>query len=80
MPVTVEDETHEVLASTTLPAYGTDPGDPNLYDGCLWEMEIQVPKDRKQYAITAGRRGTVTFSRDELVSRDREAVLSIGDT
>lgn len=76
MPVTVEDENHQVLASTTLPDHGQS--NESAQNGCIWTMKVQVPDDRKQYGITGGRRGTVTFSHQQLASDGWSAVLSIG--
>lgn len=77
MPITVEDENHKVLASTSLPDHGYEKAGADL--GCVWKMKVKVPGDRQQYGVTAGRRGTVTFDRSELVGNKWEAVLSMGD-
>lgn len=66
-PVTVKDETGKVLASTTLPDSGEDAG---AGMGCTWTMHVVVPDDAEQYGVEVGRRGTVTYSRDEIARND----------
>lgn len=78
MPVTVEDESHKVLASSSLPSHGYD-GDGSVDMGCVWKMVVKVPADRQQYGVTAGSRGTVTFDRTQLIRDKWEASLSIGE-
>lgn len=77
MPVTVEDENHKILASTSLPSHGYE-GDSSVDMGCVWQMKVTVPSDRQQYGVTAGRRGTVTFDRAELIRDKWEATMSLG--
>lgn len=76
MPVAVEDQNHQVLASTSLPSTSYDNNGDGV--GCVWTMKVQGPSDRTEYGVTAGRRGTVTFSREDLVKNEWTAEVSPG--
>jgi hypothetical protein len=74
MPVTVSDEKGTIIASTSLPDEGEEFG-----VGCIWTMRVAVPDDAAQYAIEGGRRGTVTYSHQELEGDHWKASISVGD-
>jgi hypothetical protein len=74
MPITVTDEKGTILASTTLPEQGEVSG-----FGCVWTMRVPVTDDAAQYSVGGGRRGSVTYSHQELESQHWKVSLSLGD-
>jgi hypothetical protein len=75
MPITIRDENNKVIASTEV----TD--DPKFQTpgvGCMWNMWVNVPLV-KQYQVDSGRRGVVTFSREELEKAGWQAEVTLGD-
>ncbi|HJX43214.1 MAG TPA: hypothetical protein VJ352_06015, partial [Geodermatophilus sp.] len=73
-PVTVRNGAGEILAASSL-----SDGDGVIGAYCTWTVVLpDVAADEDFYSIEIGRRGEISFSREELAQSDWVAELSIG--
>jgi hypothetical protein len=70
--VTLRDGANEIIGTSSLgPGMGTD-------GVCRFEFVLENVPDRDFYTIEVGRRGTLTYSRDEMRENDWQVGLSLG--
>jgi len=74
-PVTLRDESGTVIGSGTL-GMGRQPNT----GSCVWGYSLTtVPTNVEYYTLTVGRRGDITYSRSEMISKEWKLQTSLGD-